>query len=732
MAASARPVVLSAETLEFWRGFERNTKWFSKLSSSELQAQGLQPSHFCLEGFQSRFGKTVHSGVVSIPDEDLRIFAAQMSRVQTYLHEIKSQGAHPAFFDVDMKVSRFRREFWVMVVAVLEDAGLDYADISGSATMQQYLKMTSLHPETTNLPYGIVERLRAAKPFVPNATGDDSWTWLDVARAGLEPSERTGVLGDATDPAVVRPLVCVFLMAIGKLIQRVGRTFYPDSAADDTKFQVFILTNYEAETNSIHFPEDAEKGETKLGAHVYIRQLYVNTTTQLYIWQAIVDYFVDRFPTVPSADGPQAFWSTVFDAAPYTSKLGGLRMPFAYKAAPCKRCNNSAKRKACDWCCGVGRMSSARYYGPLCRIKPNGEADVTEKGNSSLFNRVYLCHMATVRVGTGTQPTPGAILEGRAVPSNLHQVQRGEIEARLGKSRAAATIRRLSDRTGVAGDSANMQQMLATVNVEDEMHDHMSQKSPTLSKRLPLAADDARFIALKQAFPALVSEIFHPCYLHATVSAASIIYHSSDGEPRLINVFVKGAGASRCFNRTVDPSDPAISGEVPVGSSSDVSGMPGRHSNWSNTVFFTIYRDDHGKIVQRCFNKQLKVNRRNSRGSQSGKPCACRDWQGEARMISAQHSQFIRDFFYTPDQQREENCRREVVAQAKALARRHSKRPLPEIGPTADYSMYVEKVVKRAKGRAQGAISVDDLGESDGGLLSASVGSSGASFNFFI
>ena len=717
--AGLRPVVLTAETLDFYRGFERNPRWECKLSSAQLHERGKQPSHFCLEGWQSKRGEQIHAGVLHVPDEDLRILAAQASRVQTYLHEIKSSPAHPAFFDVDMAVSPFNDLFWKMIVAVIERAELNHEEIA-CATMQEYLKMPSLHPETSTLPYGILERLRASKPFVPNATGDEKWTWLDVARCGLDATEPSGVFGDATHPNVIRPLVCVFLMAISKLIQRVCLSFYPDIAKTDTdtKMQTFVLTNYEAETHSINFPEN-DKRETKLGAHVYLRQLYVDTHTQLYIWQALVDLFTGSFAEVPCADGPHAFWTSVFDAAPYTSKVGGLRMPFALKAAPCKKCGTAKKRKQCDWCCGAGKISSPRYYGPLCRIKPgNGDVDVTEKGLSSLFNRVYLSHMATVRVSAGTQVTPGVNLEGKTVPSNLHMVQKGEIEARLGKARAAATIRRLSDRTGVAGDSAEMHQVLATVNAEDTMHDHLCQKAPTMSVRMPLTASDARFIALQKAFPALLSELFHECYLSVIVSGASIIHHSSNGEPKLINVFVKGEGASRCFNRTVDPSD--------------IAGVPGCHTNWQNTVFFTIYRDDHGKIVQRCFNKQLKCNRRSSRSSQSGKPCACGDWAGEARMVSRKHAQFIRDFFYTPEEQREENCRREVVAQAKALARRHSKRMVAELGPTSEYTKYVEKVCKRARTKSQEPISVADLDERDVGMRSQSYGTSGAAFNFYL
>ena len=320
--AGLRPVVLTAETLDFYRGFERNPRWECKLSSAQLHERGKQPSHFCLEGWQSKRGEQIHAGVLHVPDEDLRILAAQASRVQTYLHEIKSSPAHPAFFDVDMAVSPFNDLFWKMIVAVIERAELNHEEIA-CATMQEYLKMPSLHPETSTLPYGILERLRASKPFVPNATGDEKWTWLDVARCGLDETEPSGVFGDATHPNVIRPLVCVFLMAISKLIQRVCLSFYPDIAKTDTdtKMQTFVLTNYEAETHSINFPEN-DKRETKLGAHVYLRQLYVDTHTQLYIWQALVDLFTGSFAEVPCADGPHAFWTSVFDAAPYTSKVG--------------------------------------------------------------------------------------------------------------------------------------------------------------------------------------------------------------------------------------------------------------------------------------------------------------------------------------------------------------------------------------------------------------------------
>lgn len=725
---SERPVSVAAETLEFYRNFEKNPGWYCTLSSSELQARGLRPTHFCLEGFQARQGKTVHAGVLHVPDKDNANFMRQLSRVPNHNHECKTD-VHPAFFDVDMSVSPHKKSFWQMVIAVIQDAGLNHEEIDCSM-MQEYLKLPSLHPEMTTLPYGMVERLRLSKPFVLNATGDERWTWLDVARSALDPEAPNGVLGDAASANVVRPLACIFLMAIGKIIQKVCRSFYPTIADNDTKMQLFMLTNYTAETNVIHFGENPTNRETKIGGHAYVRQLIVDPDTQLYIWQALVDYFVENFGITPSPDGPQAFWQNVFDSAPYVSKVGGLRMPFSYKAAPCKRCNGSkVKRRGCDWCCGAGKLSSTRYYGPLCRIKPGGDVDTTEKGLTTLFNRVYLGYMATVRVACGTQATDGAVLEGRVVPCNLHMVQKGEIEARLGKSRAANTIRRLSDKTGIPGDSEGMQQVIATVNAEDAMHSFMSQKAPTISVRTPLVGDDTRFLALKKAFPSLISVLFHGCYGDVKVTGASLIAHSSNGEPKLINVFVKGAGASRCFNRMVDPSDAALSADVPRGAHRDVAGVPGNHTNWRNTAFFTIYRDDFGKIVQRCFNKQLKVNRRNSRAG-SGKPCACCDWEGEVRMVGSQHSQFIRDFFYTQEQQREENCRREVVAQAKALARRHSKRQVDEIGPTEEYGAYVEKAIKKAKIKA--SISVEDLDPSDVGLRSASSGSSGAAFNFYL
>jgi hypothetical protein len=731
---SDRPCKISAPAREFYDIVDATANWHCKLSTAELQARGLRPSHFSLDGRQYDAGSLVHGGVLSIPDDRLRAFSQQATRVEwLHLHEIKSP-VHPAFFDVDMSVNTHKKEWWTMLIAIVEAAELDHDELANSEHLRSYLKLPTLHPETTDLPYGMVERLREARPPSPGSLVCP-WTWLDVARATLDPEAFDGVFVDATSPAVVRPLIIVLLMALGKITQQVARTFYPEVAEDDSKMQVFMVGNYSAEDHTLRFPENPEKRETKLGAHLYFRQLYVSTETQMYIWQAVVDRCVEAFPVVPGDDGAQAFWQTTFDPAPYMSRVGGLRMPFSLKAAPCKRCNNTAKRRACDWCGGMGRMSSPRYYGPLCRLLPAGAVDTSEKGLSSLFNRIWLVHMCTVRVAFGTEETPGAVLEGRRTPVNMHQVHRQHHKDRLGAARSAAEIKQFERKTGLK-DGPAMQHVLATVNLTADMYGLMPEKPPALSALLPLHEGDDRFVALREAFPALLSELFHPCYLSSTVTAASIVQHSvASGEPKLINVFVRGGGACRCFNRVVDAADPAVAGDVPAGARGDVAGVPGRHSNWHNTVFFTINRQGkgHGQITQRCCNKQLKTNRRSSRASQSGRPTSCADWGGESRDVDRKHAQFVRDFFFTRAQQSDEQCRRDVVAQAKSLVKRHRKRFNAEIGATEKYEEYVSKVVKKAKGGRGRAteVSVADLDEDDDSGLTARDSADGG-FNQFL
>ena len=226
-------------------------------------------------------------------------------------------------------------------------------------------------------------------------------------------------------------------------------------------------------------PAQLRDWEDQNGWHLYLRQLYVSTATQMYMWQAVVDYFTDNFAVVPSEDGAR-LWQTTFDAAPYMSKVGGLRMPFSLNGSVQEmRQRGQAPRVRLV---RGQRLSSPRYYGPLCRILPSGAVDVSEKGLSSLHNRVWLMHMCTVRV-PGTEETPGVALGDKRTPENMHNVERKQLEERVGSAQTTRIIRRISDKTGIE-DGPAMQQLLATVNLVDEMYEYMPGKAPTFGKLL--------------------------------------------------------------------------------------------------------------------------------------------------------------------------------------------------------------------------------------------------------
>jgi hypothetical protein len=193
-----------------------------------------------------------------------------------------------------------------------------------------------VNPEETGVLQGVLHRMY---PFVDKCT----WTWGDVIRACMDPDCTTSAAG-ADSPMintavvphdVLSSIMSLFLMAVSKEVQEVVCSFYPTMARTNANLTAYVLGNYDAATNRVGVVTVRKAKERhvqhKFGAHIVVRGIVVDDDTSMWIWQAVVHRFSEKYTSVPGGAKPDEFWGVAFDGGVY-SDTGGLRM--AYVVAP--------------------------------------------------------------------------------------------------------------------------------------------------------------------------------------------------------------------------------------------------------------------------------------------------------------------------------------------------------------------------------------------------------------
>ena len=671
-------------------------------TQSELDAANRQASHSSLSGrMYGPGGQLLTTGLLSIPDSDLNVFRKEIAEnpeAPLALHERQSDPA-PFYCDTDMRVDCDWKLFH-LANALIEDANLDVRAIGACPSLQADLKMVDLRFEHTAEKLGmhIFDWLKKDR-VKPPGQDDVFATWSEIIALGCDDAKFQSSIGtELLRPTVLRPVVALMLMALGRIVQRTVHEFYPGIAPDSLQLQTIVLANHlKTDNTSILSVEKDSEHKMKIGAHIYMRMLLMDRNTALYVWQALVDYCTSNFKVIPSKELPNAFWHHVFDASPYLSSTGGLRMPYSLKAVECSYCKTKKKVKCKEEkpcvCKNTGKITEQRFYGPLCLLNGTGAVDLSENTFLQLHNRAWILTMCVVRVPP-TNPTPGLVdLKTKTAPANILSLERANLEKHQGSAKAKRTMAQLAHATGVAPDRPEMGHLLSSLNIANEV------LGTSRSFREVMPTADTRYAKIEEALPLLCAALFHKCYADMKVRAVSV--NKVDGHVSSIIVFVQGPAASRCFNRMFDVNDSVIQGDRPdVEIRGDVDGVPGRHTNWNCTVYFVIDRRHGGTITQKCCNKQSKQNRRSARASGIGHMAQCSMWKGYEMAVGEKYRDVVRSMLFDEREQTNEACRKMVLDEATKLFRLYrGVTTVSELGPTDEYQAYASKALKVSSGK---------------------------------
>ena len=690
------PLQLNALTSEMWVRLQADCpRWFPQNDSA--------CTHFLLDGMQqptpgcTHAGRPLHLGKLSIPSEDLETFnkktiaLAASQDLMLYVHEIATP-IHPMFMDADAN-----EPVTVRLITFMRDitraAGL-------SKGLEHSPQLKRLHMDMMgDILIDIYPLMRRRMPE------DVEPTWDDVFTIALDPELRFGC--GVTDSPLVRlpdsvvlALVTLFEMSIAKLMDGVMRSFYPVSSSDERLYRAHVLCNYSHYLRRPAVSKSKNKDNIatiKFGMHVVYRFMRVDSETSLWIWQGLVDKFSTDFPNTPGDKTPAEWWGTFFDSSQLYSPVGGLRMAYCVKASQCKECSPKTRR-ACGECNGSGRIHHDRYYGPLCVIdKGNIAQDAWAK---RFFEApTFVVSMTSLRLLPGFAQSKGLVLDGKRPPINMTARHRQRLDQNLGKEKASLTVKKLARQHHIDPDGPRMGSLMEAVNgfIETIPLAH----APKESLRIPLMDTDPRRVAVDRAFSEVVGALFHVACVDVRVRSVTLVLDRPKGEPDHLLVTVRGRGASRCFNRVVDTADTVVAEDLPPElrnkKADDVDGIPGRHTNSTNSVYYVFYRD--GRIVQRCGNSQSKESRRSAQKLGERKTAACINWPGETRyMVRPLLDDVLRDMFYTPQEQQDKiKYREEIVKNVAVLSKRLKKnknRPTSLIGAYATYDEDVKAAVK--------------------------------------
>lgn len=669
-------------------------------------------SHTCMNGalysFQDYQPKMIHSGTFFVPidphptekpmpgkkptdDEFVMIknpnkfFIDRMAKAiakgaKFYLSELATD-VHPAYFDIDYKTNYSSDDVAYMLSVIKgvrnpavisgdematpecsERSPNFWDDFENSYLLQKLL-------EIDVLPYDCLppQRKRFHKPSL-------SWIGLFEDMVNVR-GFNLDVRQESRDV-----LQYMFIMSIAAEIQMVVSSFYPETPINE--FRTMVLTTLAKDGHGIRIG--------KIGGHIYMREIRVDTDMILRIRESIIRHFAVNFGGSPGSNGrfveDRAFWSTVIDCAIYGPKKG-LRMPYCFKTEECEHCKKRRNR-LCTLCYGSGKITVDRQYKPCAvlwmdkdkrsvvvnlsmndyekvkmytsRLKVNAKDRLRmpleyylklrktfdKDPETRIYNTLSSC---CIRLPRDAVVTPGASLDDKPFPQDLGLLHEQMIEHIKGDKNSIGTVRKYVKQ--MIGKRDDVDPTEITALYEHRIHLLKNDITPEpMVRSVQIPPTDSRYVAIGAYLPKYLEKCFDRRYKDISIRTVTMVYTDSLKQiPSKIIVYVRGYGARLCFNRTISRS----------GKGNDNSTVAGEHTSHHNCVYFVIDREGCGRITQKCCNQTMKNSlfRRNASLSET-ETSSCKAWPGKTIILGSMNDDInstikshIRDMFYTEEQQ---------------------------------------------------------------------------------
>lgn len=762
MSIQQRVPQICSKTIAWYQNvFKANPTWSCTKTTQDLNNENKNPTMFCLEGgvyIPHRNSRTerVHVGVLYIPDKpaDQAKFLKHIADLETChnlcIHMIATP-VFPFFLDFDCVLDDTDSSFR-LINKVIQHVGLDLQNENVDA-MLQHLKL----PRKGNLPVTLTIHFNADEDITLDKI-------IDIV------SKENVLLADG-----IREMIgAIFIMAISMIVHSVVMSFYPEDAIPKGNSNIIVLgTHMRGSTTEHTFKiPSKDNGKFKYGSHMHMPGVFVDRDKAKFIWQALFEKFIQLFPDGFSNISAETFWSDAFDSAPYNSRSGGLRLPYCYKAIKCVKCSGSR----CQKCNYKGKIVQNLYYGPLCCV--GGDLLMCRKRMEKMFrSSIFVLMMCNMRLTDKGKLTPGFTSEGRNYPkARLHDIFT-EYSDEFTSTGARKRFNQLKKEHGINSELDHTDEgiKLQTIAAATRVMDYIPGSKISKKNRVFLVPGDPRFVAVKGFFKDFVISNFGSVYKDLYIHAVCLILDST-GTPSRVYVFPRGPSAQFCMNRvadlmddnvwkyaraTIQPSieekiknqiimnaglDSSLRGQNRKSaiikllhenadrikletskelsmfrkSHTDVDGIPGRHTSWSNCIYFSIDQQGSGGVTQKCNNSKAKTTRRSSQKIGSNVATDCRNkWEGKRIACDSQLKQVIRNCFYLPDEQEKIAQREHIMSITNTLSKKlNTIRDI--VGPTDLWrddidavNMNGEKKSKRSKGMKR--ISMRTFGDDDGG-----------------
>lgn len=658
--------------------FQLKTKhpsWiFHENKKTLLSKHNVTPTYSCMEGFVQYNKEVVHSGSIYIKPDEIYLFYRALvdSSCPMYLHEVATE-VHPTYFDYDQKLE-LTTENLKLILSVIEDADFD-CELYEPILLKYYKNMV---PAT--------DFTREKKDFLPFDNSICN-TWFEVLELMIEteliekhPFEWNLIERDYT--FVIDVIINFMLIAVGILIQKCAKLFYPNLPSSSEEFYLWILSSQGPD----HLKKD-DKNRYKFGGHFYLSDLAVNHDYNAWICNYICNYFCNQFKR-------NELWEEAFDYSQYSTSDSGLRVPFSLKISECSKCKNKINKgkQSCKECGQHGRVAVNKSYQPLMRITPDGEPEPKEHLMKAFFEIPMIVYKScSVRYIKSLNLTDKFTPIGEK-PNLLKKMNpKNEMIDKLNitEKTAAARIDKLAQDFNITDrNSDRFKELVSTVVDHERFTNKRSYKNTCY-----LDPMDPRYHAVVQFLPNYLGRHLHPVYRNLEIKGIILYKHDKLDYPEKLCVITKGEASKYCFHRMTN----AINDDVTE---------PGEHTSLGMVYFFV----DLTSITQKCNNPNIKQTRRIEKGKRN---TSCKDWIGktipiairitdlsttkeEIEQMQLELRQQVRNMFYLPEQQTQE-YEEEMIRRVQNFNNK-KRSALLTVGPTEHVKESAKKILRIDEG----------------------------------